>query len=87
MSLDSALTGVIRSLQAEESRIARELDTVRRQLEQLSSLGRRGPGRPPGKKRGRPAGKKGGMSAAGRAAISRAAKKRWAAWRKAKGKK
>jgi len=86
MPLSSALTTALRALRTEETRIQRELDSVRGQIQKLSGMaggrgGKRGPGRPPG------SGPKRKMSAKGRAAISRAAKKRWAAYRKAKGKK
>jgi hypothetical protein len=83
MALSSIMASAIRSLRIEEARIARELDAIRDQIRALSGVaggrgrGKRGPGRPPGSK--------GKMSAAGRAAISRAAKRRWAAWRRAKG--
>jgi hypothetical protein len=85
MALSSALVSAIRTLRAEESRIQRELDAVRGQIQRLNGAsglrkGKRGPGRPAGRRRRE-------MSAAGRAAISRAAKKRWAAWRKAKARK
>lgn len=83
MPLSSA---ILTALRTEEARIERELDAVRRQVQTITELargrgGKRGPGRPPGSTTKRK------MSAAGRAAIARAAKKRWAAWRKAKGRK
>jgi hypothetical protein len=77
-----SIATALRVLRTEETRIQRELDAVRGQLQRLNGAsgrgkGKRGPGRPKGASPRR-------MSAAGRAAISRAAKKRWAAWRKTK---
>ena len=85
MTLNSILAGAIRGLREEEGRLERDLDAVRQRIDQLTTASRlgsggRGPGRPMGTR-------KRGMSAAGRAAISRAAKRRWAAWRRAKGKR
>lgn len=79
MSWQSSLSSAVAALRKEEQRLQRELSDLRGRIGTLSGAtrGKRGPGHPPG-------GTKRKMSAAGRAAISRAAKKRWAAWRKAK---
>jgi hypothetical protein len=74
MSWRDSLGNAIAALRKEEQRLERELSTLRDQIARLS--GARGSRKAPAKRR---------MSAEGRAAISRAAKKRWAAWRKAKG--
>jgi hypothetical protein len=84
MAIASPLATALRTLRTEETRIQRELDSVRGQIRKLSGVtggrgaGKRGPGRPPG------SGTKRKLSPAGRAAMARAAKKRWAAWRKRK---
>jgi hypothetical protein len=78
MAWQSSLNAALTALRKEEQRIARELQTLRGQIAALSGAGgKRSTRKAPGIRK---------MSAKGRAAISRAAKKRWAAWRKAKGK-
>ena len=76
MPWQTSLNAAIASLKKEEQRLARELDALRGTLGSLSGTTR-------SKIRRKAAGAR-KMSAKGRAAISRAAKKRWAAWRKAK---
>jgi hypothetical protein len=76
MSWQSSLKSVVAALRKEEQRLARDLDALRRRIGSLSGATRsKGTRKAPGARK---------MSAKGRAAISRAAKKRWAAWRKAK---
>jgi hypothetical protein len=76
MSWQSSLNKVVGELRKEEQRLERELQILRGRIGSLSGFGgKRGARKAPGTRR---------MSAKGRAAISRAAKKRWAAWRKAK---
>ena len=85
MAWQSSLNAVVVALKREEQRLARELQTLRGQIASISGMGgkrgglggKRGTRKAPGTRK---------MSAKGRAAISRAAKKRWAAWRKAKAK-
>ena len=79
MSWQASLKQALGDLRKEEQRLARELDALRGSIGSLSGATR-------SKIRRKVAGAR-NMSAKGRAAISRAAKKRWAAWRKAKGKK
>ena len=78
MSWQSSLNAAIASLRKEEQRLERELSDLRGRIGSLSGATRsKSTRKAPGKRK---------MSAKGRAAISRAAKKRWAAWRKTKGK-
>jgi hypothetical protein len=64
---------VIGALRKEERRLERELAALRSRIRNLSGAS---PRRAGGTRK---------LSAKGRAAISRAAKRRWAAWRKTKG--
>ena len=76
MTWQASLNKAIGDLRKEEQRLERELDTLRTKISSLSGVRpTRGMRKAPGVRK---------MSAKGRAAISRAAKKRWAAWRKAK---
>ena len=76
MSWQASLNKAIGDLRKEEQRLERELGILRQKLGSLSGATRsKGTRKAPGARK---------MSAKGRAAISRAAKKRWAAWRKAK---
>lgn len=76
MSWQSSLNAVVATLRKEEQRLERELADLRAKIRSLSgATGGRGMRKSPGKRK---------LSAKGRAAIARAAKKRWAAWRKAK---
>jgi hypothetical protein len=78
MSWEASLRSVVVALRKEEQRLERELGDLRARIGTLSKgSGGRGTRKAPRTRK---------MSAKGRAAISRAAKKRWAAWRKAKGK-
>jgi hypothetical protein len=77
MTWQASLNRVIGDLRKEEQRLERELGALRTRIGSLS-----GATRSKGTTRKAPGARK--MSAKGRAAISRAAKKRWAAWRKAK---
>jgi len=74
MSWKTSLNAAVTALRKEERRLERELSAVRGGLESLSGVTRQkgGSGKSAGKRQ---------MSAKGRAAISRAAKKRWAAYR------
>jgi predicted nucleic acid-binding Zn-ribbon protein len=76
MTWQASLNKAFGALKKDEQRLERELDELRRKIESLSGVTRS-----KGARKARGARK---MSAAGRAAISRAAKKRWAAYRKAK---
>jgi len=78
MTWQGSLNKALVALRKEETRIVRELDALRTRIANLmrGGAGSRGTRKAPGTRR---------MSAKGRAAISRAAKKRWAAYRKAKG--
>lgn len=75
MAWQAALGKALGALRKEERRLERELRVLRAKLGSLSGAAR---GR--GTRR---AGRTRKLSAKGRAAISRAAKKRWAAWRRA----
>jgi hypothetical protein len=76
MSWQASLSKAVGALKKEERRLERELESLRARIRSLSGAGG-GTRKAPGTRR---------MSAKGRLAISRAAKKRWAAWRRAKGK-
>ena len=76
MPWQASLNKALGALRKEEQRLERELSTLRARIGSLSGVTRsKSTRKAPGKRN---------MSAKGRAAISRAAKKRWAAWRKAK---
>lgn len=76
MTWQASLNRAIGDLRKEEQRMVRELDALRSRIASLSGSTRsKGTRKAPGKRK---------LSAKGRAAIARAAKKRWAAWRKAK---
>jgi hypothetical protein len=75
MSWQASLSKAVRDLRREEQRLVRELGALRRKIGSLSGV-------TAGKARKSTA--KRNLSPAGRAAISRAAKKRWAAWRRSK---
>ena len=76
MSWQASLNKAIGDLRKEEQRLERELDALRKSIGSLSGATRsKGTRKAAGTRK---------MSAKGRAAISRAAKKRWAAWRKGK---
>jgi len=76
MSWQASLSKALGALRKEERRLERELESLRARIRSLSGAGG-GTRKAPGTR---------GMSAKGRLAISRAAKKRWAAWRKTKAK-
>ena len=78
MSWQASLSKVLSALRKEEQRIERELSSLRTRIANLGGGSGRGRRKAPGKRK---------MTAKGRAAISRAAKKRWAAYRKANRKK
>jgi hypothetical protein len=72
----SSLKSAITALRNEEKRLERELEALRSRIASLSGAARfKGTPMAAGTRK---------LSAKGRAAISRAAKKRWAAYRKAK---
>jgi len=76
MTWQASLNKAIGALRKEEQRLERELGSLRQRIGRLSGTTRsKGTRKAPGKRK---------MSAKGRAAISRAAKKCWAAYRKAK---
>jgi hypothetical protein len=76
MPWQSSLKSAITALRKEEQRLERELDALRGRISGLTGAVRsRGTRRAAGKRK---------LSAKGRAAIARAAKKRWAEYRKAK---
>jgi hypothetical protein len=77
MSFEGSVRKIVGALRKEEQRLVRELDVLRVKIGSLSGT-TRARGR-------RKATRRRKMSAKGRAAISRAAKRRWAEWRKAKG--
>jgi hypothetical protein len=72
MPSQSPIQAVAKALRKRESELQRELDTIQQTLRSLGALGK-GSGRATGARRR--------LSAEGRAAISRAAKRRWAAYR------
>ena len=76
MSWQSSLSAAVAAMRKEERRLEGELSALRGRIRGLSGM-KGSKGKAPVKRN---------LSAAGRAAISRAAKKRWAAWKKAKGK-
>ena len=76
MAWETSLRSVLGALRKEEQRLERDLSDLRTRIATLSG-GTRG-------RATRKAPRMRKMSAKGRAAISRAAKKRWAAWRKAR---
>ncbi len=72
MSWQSSIQAAVRLLQKEESKLERELAMVRQKISALGGVGK-GRGGRGGRRR---------LSEEGRAAISRAAKRRWAGYRK-----
>ena len=78
-TIDTALSQARKALSIREKELTTELDQIRKTLWNLNKRGRR----TAVVHRTAPSRK---MSKAGRAAIAAAARKRWAAWRKANGK-
>jgi hypothetical protein len=74
MARQASLGRVLRALRQEEQRLERELRVLRVKIGSLAGAARGRGARRVGRTRK--------LSAKGRAAISRAAKKRWAAWRR-----
>ncbi len=72
MSWQSSIRAAVALLKKEESKLERELEVVRQKIRDLGGVGRGRGGARGGRRR---------LSEAGRLAISRAAKKRWAAYR------
>ena len=82
MSWQRSIQAAVRALKREERSLEKELDKVRARISDLEALAKAGPTGAAGARR-----KSGStrLSPQGRAAISRAAKKRWAEYRKKKG--
>ena len=81
MSWQRSIQAAVRALKREESSLEKELDKVRSRITELETLAKSGPAT--GSARRKSGASR--LSPQGRAAISRAAKKRWAAYRKEKG--
>lgn len=80
MSWQRSLQAAARALRREESSLQKELELVRKKLRDLEDLSRERAGNGTGRRK---AGSR-RLSPKGRAAISRAAKKRWAEYRRDK---
>jgi hypothetical protein len=79
---DDGRFGALEGLRRAEQELSAHLGSLREVIRSLESGGTRGAAGAAA-----PAGKKRNMSAKGRAAIARAARKRWAAYRAAQGRK
>jgi hypothetical protein len=74
MTWQRSVQAAVRALKKEEAALEKQLDAVRRKIEELDEMGRAEGG---AKSRATPR----RLSPAGRTAISKAAKKRWARYR------
>ena len=80
MSWQRSIQAAVKALKREEASLEKELDKVRARIGDLESLAKAGPSGAGSRRKSGPS----RLSPQGRAAISRAAKKRWANYRKAK---
>lgn len=80
MSWQRSLQAAIRALKKEEEALKQDLVSVREKIAELTESAKSGGPRPASARRRAP--DKNRLSPAGKAAISRAAKKRWADYRK-----
>lgn len=80
MSWQRSIEAAVRALKKEEAALSKELGVVREKIDELESLSKTGPARA----RRKAAGNSRRLSSKGRAAISKAAKKRWAEYRRQK---
>lgn len=81
MSWQRSLQAAVRALKREESSLEKELDKIRARITDLETLAKNGPAS--GSSARKASSRR--LSPQGKAAISRAAKKRWAEYRRKKG--
>jgi hypothetical protein len=80
MSWQRSIEAAVRALKKQEAALSKELRVVREKIDELESLSKSGPTRA----RRKATGNSRRLSSKGRAAISKAAKKRWAEYRRQK---
>lgn len=81
MSWQRSLQAAVRALKREEASLEKELDKIRSRITDLETLAKNGPASGTSQRKSNSR----RLSPQGRAAISRAAKKRWAEYRRKKG--
>ena len=81
MSWQRSIQAAVRALKREEASLEKELDKVRARITELETVAKNGPGASSHQRKSSSR----RLSPQGRAAISRAAKKRWAEYRRKKG--